>query len=78
MPTMNPRRRTSATASSGATSLGEQLAEQRDLRLQALERLLLLEDASVASAAAHASGLPVYVWPWKNVRNCSWRPRKPS
>ena len=29
--------------------------------------------ASVASAAAQASGLPVYVWPWKNVRNCSKR-----
>ena len=42
MPTMNPQRRTSRTAGCARDRL-EQLAEQRDLRLQPLERALLAE-----------------------------------
>jgi hypothetical protein len=38
----------------------------------------LLEDVERRERGAQASGLPVYVWPWKNVRNSSKRPRKPS
>ena len=39
--------------------LGQQFAEEVDLGRQALECVLLREDAQVASAAAQAKGLPV-------------------
>ena len=44
MPTMKPRRRISATAASGATCSSSSSREQLDLRLQRVERALVLED----------------------------------
>ena len=62
-----------------AGDLAEQLAQQPDLRLQAQQRAARSSKASrLASAAAQASGLPVKVWPWKNVRHSSGAPRNAS
>ena len=68
MPVMNPRRRTSATAGSGATGSASGSPSSAIFGCAARSSVRSCSNtSSVASAAAHASGLPVYVWPWKNV-----------
>ena len=58
--------------------LAQDGAEQLDLRESAAIVRSRSNVSSVAIAAAQASGLPVYVWPWKNVRPSDGAPRKPS
>ena len=65
---MNPRRRTSATVGSGATSSSSSSPSSAILGASRSSVRSASNTSSVASAAAQASGLPVYVWPWKNVR----------
>ena len=75
IPVMKPRRRISATVGSGATCSSSSSPSSAIFGCRRSSVRSDSNTSSVASAAAQASGLPVYVWPWKNVLNSSCSPR---